>query len=380
MSTLVFLGPSLPRDVAREILPAARFLPPAARGDVYRAARDLAPRAILLVDGVFHRRRAVWHREILWAMSRGIAVFGAASMGALRAVELAAYGMRGIGRIHAAFAAGRLPPFEEPFDDDAEVAVAHGPDQLGAGPLTLALVDLRCLFAAATSEGLITPAQCRELANRCAEIFFVERTRERVRALVEDCRLAAGARDTLLRRLDDPGHAVKRADAIAALAFLAREAAGEIAPTRFEMSPALVWERFRQAADAAPRDDDPDAAALDELRLLPGAWTAWRARVAHAQELPAVLAAHGALEPLRARAARKSALLGPPSARPAISEARAMRLLAWIRRRLGGDGVAQPGAASLLAATGCGDEPALLRLIDRELRFVAASGESGADA
>jgi hypothetical protein len=53
-----------------------------AQGDVYRAALR-APRAIGIIDGYFERMPSVWHKEILWAMSRGIHVFGSASMGAL---------------------------------------------------------------------------------------------------------------------------------------------------------------------------------------------------------------------------------------------------------------------------------------------------------
>lgn len=373
MTTLVFLGPSLPHARARAILPAARFLPPAARGDIYRAARDLAPRAILLIDGVFHRRRAVWHREILWALSRGIAVFGAASMGALRAAELAAYGMRGIGRIHGAYAAGRLAPFDDAFDDDAEVAVAHGPDELGAQPLTVALVDLRCLFADAMTAGSITPTQCRDLVARCAAIFFAERTPDSVRDVIATADLAEDARAMLAARLADPAHATKRADAIAALEAVARAEHEAAAAPCFAFTPALVWERFRRTADG---ETDFDAAALDELRLLPDAWAAWRVRVDDDGALLALLAAEGALAPLRARAARKHALLG--TATPAaIGEARALRLLAWFRRRVAGDGFAQPGAAALLAASGCADEASLLRLVDRELRFVEEAARRG---
>src|SRR5262249_50769338 len=70
-------------------------LPPAARGDIHRAALR-KPRAIGLIDGYFHGVASVWHKEILWAMSQGIHVFGSSSMGALRASELHAFGMHGV--------------------------------------------------------------------------------------------------------------------------------------------------------------------------------------------------------------------------------------------------------------------------------------------
>jgi hypothetical protein len=73
---------------------------------LYRAA--LAhPAAIGVIDGYFEVVPTVWHKEILWAMAQGIHVFGAASIGALRAAELDSFGMRGVGRLrglpHGAF-------------------------------------------------------------------------------------------------------------------------------------------------------------------------------------------------------------------------------------------------------------------------------------
>ena len=98
---IVFLGPSLPVTQAQALLPKATILPPARQGDLYRAARDRHPSTIALVDGIFATVPAVWHREILWAMTEArIRVFGAASMGALRAAELDVFGMVGFGKIY----------------------------------------------------------------------------------------------------------------------------------------------------------------------------------------------------------------------------------------------------------------------------------------
>ena len=88
MKPVVFLGPSLPGAAARMILDAD-YRPPAQRGDILGAARDGA-RLIGLVDGFFHGVPAVWHKEILFALEQGAQVWGAASMGALRAAELTA--------------------------------------------------------------------------------------------------------------------------------------------------------------------------------------------------------------------------------------------------------------------------------------------------
>src|SRR4030095_14461617 len=133
MSIVVFAGPSIKR--ADTAAPGVEFLPPAAEGDMYRAAWQ-GPRAIGLIDGYFEAQPAVWHKEILWAMSEGIHVFGAASMGALRAAELWSFGMIGVGAIFRAYRRGII-------NDDAEVAVLHGPAELGYPSVSEGLVNVR---------------------------------------------------------------------------------------------------------------------------------------------------------------------------------------------------------------------------------------------
>jgi len=78
---VVFLGPSLPLEEARRLFPSAEFLPPARMGDV-QAALERQPRTLCLIDGYFEHVPAVWHKEILCALDRGVRVLGASSMGA----------------------------------------------------------------------------------------------------------------------------------------------------------------------------------------------------------------------------------------------------------------------------------------------------------
>ena len=101
MTAVVFAGPTIVRDDIVSICDC-HCLPPAARGDVYRASLS-KPTAIGIIDGYFQGVLSVWHKEILWAISQGIHVFGSSSMGALRAAELQAYGMVGVGRIFEDF-------------------------------------------------------------------------------------------------------------------------------------------------------------------------------------------------------------------------------------------------------------------------------------
>lgn len=72
--------------------------PPARQGDVHRAIMQGA-NVIGLIDGIYEHVPAIWHTRILFGLSHGVHIFGAASMGALRAAERAAFGMVGIGEI-----------------------------------------------------------------------------------------------------------------------------------------------------------------------------------------------------------------------------------------------------------------------------------------
>lgn len=143
---VIFAGPSLPPS-ARPADPRLVWRPPARRGDVYRAALE-RPAAIGLIDGYFDAVPSVRHKEILWAMEQGIQVYGAASMGALRAAELAAFGMIGVGRVFAMYNDGTI------IDDD-EVAVAHGPEGTGYIEATESMANIRATLEAAVRAGII---------------------------------------------------------------------------------------------------------------------------------------------------------------------------------------------------------------------------------
>ena len=97
MNPVIFAGPTLWKDPVLQAEDLA-WRPPAGQGDVYRIAQKRPP-AIGLIDGRFETCPAVWHKEILWALTQGIPVYGAASMGALRAAELYPFGMIGVGAI-----------------------------------------------------------------------------------------------------------------------------------------------------------------------------------------------------------------------------------------------------------------------------------------
>jgi len=167
MKPVIFCGPSLR---AQDIAPfnGFEFRPPVRQGDLFAATRD-SPRAIGVIDGYFDGQPAVLHKEILWALTRGIAVFGASSMGALRAAELHSFGMRGVGRIFEAFRDGELT-------DDDEVALIHGPPETGYIRLSEPMVNIRATLEQAVAQGIIDNQTGERLATSSKARFYRERT------------------------------------------------------------------------------------------------------------------------------------------------------------------------------------------------------------
>lgn len=253
---VVFLGPSLTRSDARALLDAD-YRPPAAQGDVYRAAREGA-RAIALVDGVFERAPAVWHKEVLYALSEGVHVWGAASMGALRAAELHGFGMVGVGEVFRAYRDGALEA------DDA-VAVTHATAEHGWRALSVALVDLCAALDAAVTEGVLSDADRRTLTDCARRRYFAERAWP---TLLDDG-LAAGVSRGVIEALRGWVRSAPRSqkadDARALLrglgVFLAASPRPFEARFRFERTDA--WEAF--VADEEARRGAVDVDAMAEV-------------------------------------------------------------------------------------------------------------------
>ena len=161
----VFAGPSLPPEHRPE--GPFQWRDPAAAGD-FVALIDDPPERLCLIDGYFDARPAPWHKELLALMAQGTTVFGASSMGALRAAELAPFGMVGVGAIFRAYRDGRLT-------GDDEVALVHAPERLGWKPLSVPMVEMRATLADACRARLLDPATARLVRARVHDIHFAER-------------------------------------------------------------------------------------------------------------------------------------------------------------------------------------------------------------
>ena len=229
----VFAGPSLPPE-ERPILEDVTYLPPAARGDVERAARDYD--IVLLIDGVFHHDLAPSPKECYAALAHA-RMFGAASMGALRAVECAPYGFAPLGAIADWYV-------HELIDGDDEVAVLTHPEKHEA--LSVPLVNVRHVARLARRRGLLDQTGCDALVRGARGIFYMDRTWDDV---IEIAPLAA--RRALEQIARDEGD-LKRLDARFALRTVLRARARGLRPAGDAAAPGAAT-----IAMGPPRESSP---------------------------------------------------------------------------------------------------------------------------
>ncbi len=266
MKIFIFTGPTLSAADGRKKLDAV-FLPPVSQGDVYRATFE-RPWGIGIIDGYFERMPAVWHKEILWAMARGVHVFGSASMGALRAVELEPYGMEGVGEVFSRFRSGEL-------EDDDEVTVTHGPAEFGFPVASEAMVNIRFTLAAAVQDGVIEPTSRTRLQEIAKGLFYRERSYETILQRARDDGIPTSQLDPFKEWLPSGKVDQKRTDALAMLRLMRERAQCDPEPkqVRFTFEHTDAWELVRRQIDREPlaksggTETAPPDAVVDELRL-----------------------------------------------------------------------------------------------------------------
>jgi hypothetical protein len=238
MIAVVFAGPSMPPPTPP--IAGIEWRPPVRQGDLYLAALS-GPAIIGVADGYFEIVPTVWHKEILWAMAQGIHVYGAASIGALRAAELTDFGMKGIGHIYRQFHSGRL------MDDD-EVAVLHGPAEIDYVQVTDAMVNVRATIDRALQLGIVEPTFAAELVSIAKSLFYKTRTYEAIPEAATEQGLAPDATRRFANWL--PGGQVdqKRIDASEMLQAITAHISNGVIPLKvsYEFSHTFAWEEARR--------------------------------------------------------------------------------------------------------------------------------------
>ena len=204
---VVYTGPTLAADAVNAVLPEAQVLAPLARGDLLAGNWSAGDTAVI-IDGYFREQRSVGHKEVLWLLSQGVRVIGAASMGALRAAELSPYGMQGVGVVYDMYATNEI-------DGDDEVGVLHGPAAMGYPPQTVALVSLRYGCREGAAAGLIEETAGRRIVEAAKALPFTHRTWQEIAS-----KLGEQDQDSLVVLKEKIGSGewdLKRLDALSAL-------------------------------------------------------------------------------------------------------------------------------------------------------------------
>ena len=233
MKSIVFAGPSI-HGVCSKDLEGIDLRPPAARGDVLQAAVEKEVSTIGLIDGIFEHEAAVQHKEILFALSRGIKVLGSSSMGALRASECHHYGMVGIGEIFEQYKNGSRVA-------DADVALLHGPAEVGFMPLTVALVDAELAARNLFESNVISNIEFSKLIDASSLLGFASRSWSKV---VSASGLVPPRANIILEALLTSNVSQKRVDAmqlIAAIRTLTRKRGVPNQSSMFSFSKTLYF-------------------------------------------------------------------------------------------------------------------------------------------
>lgn len=234
---IVFAGPTIQEEKIREHLSDVIVKPPASTGDIYKAALE-KPNAIGLIDGFFDGVPSVWHKEILWAIDNQIPVFGASSMGALRAAELYQFGMLGIGKIFEGYKSGIL-------QDDDEVAIQHGPQEMQYLTLSEPMVNFRATLSRAVAENIISTETENRLIEKIKNCFYTKRTWETLFELASASNCQQSELTQLQKWLPQGRVDQKYWDAISMLNEMQKRIDNKrVAITNFDFQHTVMWEQL----------------------------------------------------------------------------------------------------------------------------------------
>lgn len=159
-STLVFAGGSIAREEAGFCADQV-WCGPAEQGDIVAAILD-GFETILIIDGYFHKKLPCSTLEVMVALELGINVFGSASMGALRSVELDRCGMVGIGYVYKTLKQQPIKPYH---------VVAQIYDEYGRA-LTTPLIQILYFLDCAFQDGIINDTEHKTLNELANRIYF----------------------------------------------------------------------------------------------------------------------------------------------------------------------------------------------------------------
>lgn len=167
---IVYLGPTLRREEAVKILDAD-YREPAKKGDFLMLSQDSDEKKhVGFIDGVFLHDYPPPPIEVYHLATRkNIELIGASSLGALRAVELEKFGMKGIGKIFQLYKNGVLNA-----DDEVAVTFVQGSNILQSE----AMIDIRFNLFLAYRKGIITKETKKRFTKIAKGTYFPFRNYE----------------------------------------------------------------------------------------------------------------------------------------------------------------------------------------------------------
>jgi hypothetical protein len=175
---IVYLGPTLNREEASKILDAD-YRDPAKKGDFLRLSLTSDEKKYVgFIDGVFLHDYPPSPIEVYHLATRkNIELIGASSLGALRAVELEKFGMKGIGKIFQLFKNGILNA-----DDEVAVTFVRDKNILQSE----ALIDIRFNLFLAYKKGIITKQTKKRSVKIAKRIYFPFRNYDDIIKLTQE--------------------------------------------------------------------------------------------------------------------------------------------------------------------------------------------------
>lgn len=263
---VIYAGPTISHSQIKQQLDCV-CLPPVSHGDIIDLMRQ-SPDAIGIIDGYFEGAPSVWHKEILYAMDQGVTVYGSSSMGALRAAELCAFGMVGIGKVFEGYRDGLL-------EDDDEVAVLHGPEEAGFVTASVPMVNIRATLASAQQHNVIGESQTKALLAFAKRTFYKRRSWSGLLHASDELFGETSTREKLQAWLSNHKVDQKRNDALQMLKAIKEKKISD--STRPDMPFTFQWtsvwdvavREHQQSRTLSTSLSEDDLKVLEQLQLAP---------------------------------------------------------------------------------------------------------------
>ena len=167
---IIFLGPSLSIQKAKKIIDA-EYKTPARKGDFLELSMLNENKIIILIDGVFLQDYPPTPIEVYQVVNKeNFTVFGASSIGALRAVELEKFGMKGYGKVFELYKKNII-------NSDDEVAVTFDNEY---NLVSEAMIDIRYNLFLSYKADIITKETKKIITKIAKEIYFPDRSYENI--------------------------------------------------------------------------------------------------------------------------------------------------------------------------------------------------------